>query len=186
VDDLSISPAKVPAGQTVTIQAKVTNLGGQPAEYIATLWLNAQVHASKAQTIPAGGTVTVTFTVQPPAGSYNVRIDRLQGQFTAEAVSVAGKGPRGDAGAKGAVGNVGPAGPAGAAGSAGTAGVKGERGSAGAVGSVGAAGAKGAVGPAGAAGAKGGVSALDIIGLILALVAVAAVGAAVVMRRRTS
>jgi PGF-pre-PGF domain-containing protein len=189
VDDLSISPAKGQAGQAITIQTKVTNLGGQPAEYTGTLWLNTQVHASKAQAIPAGSTVAVSFTVQPPAGSYNVRIDRLLGSFTVEAappVVAVTKGPRGDAGAKGAVGDRGSAGPAGDRGPAGPAGVKGERGSAGAVGSAGAAGAKGAVGPAGAAGAKGGVAVLDIIGLILAVVAVVAVGAALAMRRRTS
>jgi PGF-pre-PGF domain-containing protein len=196
VDELSISPAKAPAGQDITIQTKVTNLGGQPAEYTATLWLNTQVHASKAQAIPAGSTVTVSFTVQPPAGSYNVRIDRLLGSFTVEAappvvappvVAVPGpKGARGDAGAKGAVGDRGPAGAAGNRGAAGPAGVKGERGSAGAIGPAGAAGAKGAAGAAGAAGARGAVSALDIIGLILALVAVVALGAALVMRRRTT
>jgi PGF-pre-PGF domain-containing protein len=194
VDELSISPAKAPAGQAITIQTKVTNLGVQPAEYTGTLWLNTQVHASKAQAIPAGSTVAVSFTVQPPAGSYNVRIDRLLGSFTVEAgppvvappaVAVA-KGPRGDAGAKGAVGDRGAAGPAGDRGPAGLAGVKGERGSAGAVGSAGAAGAKGAAGAAGAAGARGGVAVVDIIGLILALVAAVAVGATLVVRRRTS
>ena len=190
VDELTISPAKPQAGQTVAIQTKVTNLGGQPAEYTATLWLNAQVHASKAQVIPAGSAVTVSFTVQPPAGSYNVRIDRLLGSFTVEAgppvVAVPGaKGARGDAGAKGAVGAVGPAGPVGDRGPAGPA-VKGERGSAGVVGPAGAAGAKGPAGAAGAAGAAGGVSVVNIIGLILAVVAVVAVGAALVMRRRTT
>jgi PGF-pre-PGF domain-containing protein len=196
VDDLRISPAKVQAGQTVTIQTKVTNPGGQPAEHISTLWLNAQVYDSQAQAIPAGGTVTVSFTVQPSAGSYSVRIDRLLGSLTVEAappvvappvVAVPGpKGARGDAGAKGAVGDRGPAGAAGNRGAAGPAGVKGERGSAGAIGPAGAAGAKGAAGAAGAAGARGGVSVLDIIGLILALVAVVALGAALVMRRRTT
>jgi PGF-pre-PGF domain-containing protein len=81
VDDLTITPASAPVGESITVQVQVTNLTSEPAEFNIALWLNSLVDTTKAVPVAPNKTVPVTFTVEPNEGSYEVRIDRLLGNF---------------------------------------------------------------------------------------------------------
>ncbi|MBI4308601.1 MAG: PGF-pre-PGF domain-containing protein, partial [Chloroflexi bacterium] len=84
VDNLGITPAAAQEGQTITIRADVSNQTDSAADFNAILWLNAQVETSRMVSVPAKATVPVSFTIQPKAGSYEVRVDRLLGKLTVQ------------------------------------------------------------------------------------------------------
>ena len=77
-----ISALEVREGESVTIEALVTNLTGDPTEYTAALWLNTQVHSTQSVDIDGFGRAAVSFTVTPKAGDYQVRIDRHLASFS--------------------------------------------------------------------------------------------------------
>ena len=81
VKDIRISTAIAQVGQEIGIQVLLASLTAQDDVYVANLWLNNQVEATKTVFIPAGGTTAVAFTVQQPVGTYDVRIARQLGSF---------------------------------------------------------------------------------------------------------
>ena len=81
VSDLVVTQQTSPSGQEVRISANVRNLGASKAVYPASLWINDTIEDSEAVVIEANETVSIEFTVTMPEGSYEVRIDRLFGQF---------------------------------------------------------------------------------------------------------
>lgn len=77
--NLEISPAEAEVGDRITVSAEITNTSASAEVYVATLWLNGTVEAGTDVLINAGSTKSVSFTVEPPEGSYEVRVDRLLG-----------------------------------------------------------------------------------------------------------
>ena len=86
VDELVISPDRIKEGETVTVSVQVKNTSLEAGEYNAALYLNKLLSESRAVSVGPGETVLVSFTIQPKAGSYEVRVDRLIGSFDIEAV----------------------------------------------------------------------------------------------------
>ncbi len=78
---LSISPAAVGVGGTVTISLVVSNTGGS-GSYIATLKVNGLVEAMSEISVAAGASQEVIFTTSKnAAGSYSVDVNGLIGSF---------------------------------------------------------------------------------------------------------
>ena len=84
VDALTVTPSQAAEGQSVTIDARVTNLTQQAAEFSVSLWLNTQVSAAQRVSVAANATAPVSFTVRAKAGFYEVRIDRLMAELTVQ------------------------------------------------------------------------------------------------------
>jgi uncharacterized membrane protein len=83
VSQLSISPAEVKVGETVTVSATVANTGEVEGSYTVTLKINGATEATKKVTLAGGQTTEVTFSVvRDVAGSYQVDIDGQTGSFT--------------------------------------------------------------------------------------------------------
>ena len=76
-DDLRIEPSQPTAGETIRIEAQVTNLLSEQTEYNAVLWINDQVQSSRSVIIDANATETIVLNVQLESGTYTVRVDRL-------------------------------------------------------------------------------------------------------------
>ena len=86
VSALSISPAEVDIGQSVTISALVANTGDLSGTYEVTLKINNVVVDTKDVTLAGGASQTVTFTTSKDvAGTYTVNVDGLSGTFTVKA-----------------------------------------------------------------------------------------------------
>ena len=85
VDDLDISPKKLNEGEAVTIEATVTNLSDQQAEYVAVLWLNAGLNSSQTLVLEGNESGRASFTLSPKIGTYDARVDQLLGEFTVRA-----------------------------------------------------------------------------------------------------
>ena len=89
VSALSISPAEVDIGESITIAASVTNTGDVTGSYEVILKINDVTVATEDVTLAGGTSQTVTFTTtQDVAGTYTVNIDGLSGIFAAKAVAV--------------------------------------------------------------------------------------------------
>ena len=86
VDELVISPDRIKEGETVTVSVQVKNTSLQAGEYNAALYLNKLLSETRAVSVGPHETVPVSFTIQPKAGAYEVRVDRLLGGFDVEAV----------------------------------------------------------------------------------------------------
>ena len=83
VAGLSISPAQPQAGEDVEVTAFVSNSGAVTAVYPANLWVNNTIEESKTVVLDAGETRVVTFTTRrTEPGDYQIRLDRLLGQFS--------------------------------------------------------------------------------------------------------
>ena len=83
LSNLIISPAAVLAGDTVTISAMVTNVGGLSGDYAVTLRIDGATEATQTVTVDAGASGTVIFTVvRMDAMTYDVEINGLFGTFT--------------------------------------------------------------------------------------------------------
>ena len=82
VSDLAIVPGEVLEGDRVTMSARVTNLTDKDLVFPASLWLNNTIESAREITLSAGATTFFFFVVEKPVGTYNVRVDRLLGQFT--------------------------------------------------------------------------------------------------------
>ncbi|MFC1940834.1 hypothetical protein ACFLWL_00245 [Chloroflexota bacterium] len=87
LSDLSISPAAVDIGGSVSIKVLVTNTGDLTDTYTATLKINNALEDDKYITLMGGGSsLPVTFTTtMDVAGTYTVSIDGLSGTFTVKA-----------------------------------------------------------------------------------------------------
>ena len=84
--DLSISPAKVKVGETVTISVLVAETSGVSGSYDATLKINGTVVEKQEVTLGPQQSQTVTFTIaNQEAGSYKVEVNGLVSEFTVEA-----------------------------------------------------------------------------------------------------
>ena len=85
VTELSISPAKVKAGETVTIGVLVAETSGVSGSYSVTLKINDEVVATEEVTLDANASQTVTFTIaDQETGSYKVEVNGLVSEFTVE------------------------------------------------------------------------------------------------------
>ena len=83
VDIFNIPDNNVKEGEIVVVEAEVTNLTQNAAEYQATLWLDSQAHFTQSIKMAAGQAgVPISFEISANAGSYQVRIDRHVGSFT--------------------------------------------------------------------------------------------------------
>lgn len=82
VSDLSISPEEAEPGETVTVSAKVTNVGGQSGSYEVKFHVEGTLEDTKTVTLSPDGSTTVTFTTSREAeGTYTVKVDGLTGSF---------------------------------------------------------------------------------------------------------
>jgi len=80
---LSVLPAEIESGETITVSMVVANTGGEVGSYTAVLKINGVKEEEKTVTIAAGGSQTVSFGItREEAGSYTVTVDGLNGSFT--------------------------------------------------------------------------------------------------------
>ena len=88
VTDLSISPAKVRAGETVTISVLVSETSGGSGTYNVTLKINGVIMGKQEVTLASQQSQTVTFTIaKQEAGSYKVEINGLAAEFIVEGLT---------------------------------------------------------------------------------------------------
>jgi len=86
LSDLSVAPAQVGVGESVTVSAKVTNVGEESGSYMVTLKVDGVAVDSETVTLDGGASTTVSFTVvKNVAGTYTVAVDGLSGSFTVSA-----------------------------------------------------------------------------------------------------
>jgi hypothetical protein len=82
---LSVTPAEVKAGETVTVSLNVANDGEESGSYTVELKINGQTTDSKAVTLSGGQSEQVSFTVSASAaGTYDTSASGLSGSFTVE------------------------------------------------------------------------------------------------------
>lgn len=82
VSDLSISPKEVKPGETVTVSAKVTNVGEQEGSYEVKFKVGGVLEDTESVTLSPDGSTTVTFTTsKEEEGNYAVEVDGLTGSF---------------------------------------------------------------------------------------------------------
>jgi len=83
--NLSISPAKVKVGETVTISILVAETSGVSGSYDATLKINGTVVEKQEVALGPQQSQTVTFTIaEKEAGSYKVEVNGLVSEFIVE------------------------------------------------------------------------------------------------------
>jgi len=82
LSDLSVLPAEVELGETITVSMVIANTGGEAGSYTAVLKINGVEGEEKTVTIAAGSNQTVSFSVtREEAGSYTVAVGWLSGSF---------------------------------------------------------------------------------------------------------
>ena len=87
--NLTISPAEVKTGETVTVSVLVTNPGSIECDYQVQLKVNGSVEETNEVTLAGGASQTVTFTTaKDVAGVYSVTVGALLGTFTVKAALV--------------------------------------------------------------------------------------------------
>ncbi len=80
--NLSVSPAEVDIGQSVTISVAVANTGDAEGTYEVILKIDGAVVDTEEVTLGGGASQTVTFTVaRDTAGSFSASVDGLTGKF---------------------------------------------------------------------------------------------------------
>ena len=83
VSSLSVLPAEVEPGETVTIAVSVANTGGTEGSFNVILKIDGVKEAEERVTIAAHSSQEVSFSVaKEEAGSYTVDVDGLTGTFT--------------------------------------------------------------------------------------------------------
>jgi len=89
IKTLAISPSTVTVGGSVSISVGIENAGKTTGFGTIVVALNNTVEATKNETLAAGETKTVTFTVSKDVGTYTVTIPgtTLTGMFSVEAVA---------------------------------------------------------------------------------------------------
>jgi len=75
--NLTVSPSSVPEGGSVTITVDIENTAGVEITGTVTLLLNDRKEDEKSVTLGGGNSTTVTFTVTPDPGDYEVSIPGL-------------------------------------------------------------------------------------------------------------
>jgi len=89
VSSLSVLPAEVEPGETVTIAVSIANTGGESGSYTVVLKIDGVKESEKRVTVAAGGSKTVSFSVtKEEADSYTVTVDGLSVSFTVAPVVV--------------------------------------------------------------------------------------------------
>jgi len=89
VSSLSVLPAEIEPGETVTITVSVANTGGESGSYTVILKIDEVKEAEETVTVAAGGSKTVSFSVtREEADTYTVTVDGLSGSFTVVPVVV--------------------------------------------------------------------------------------------------
>ncbi len=89
VSSISVLPAEVEPGETVTITVLVANTGGESGSYTVVLKVNGVEEAEETVTVAAGESQTVSFSVtKEEAGSYTLTVDGLSGSFTVAALVI--------------------------------------------------------------------------------------------------
>ena len=78
IENLTIGPRNPKAGDEVAIQVDVTNVSNQELELNLALWLNDQIDSMKRDVFGPGDKRPIAFFIQPKAGEFEVRIDRLR------------------------------------------------------------------------------------------------------------
>jgi hypothetical protein len=87
LSNLSVTPAEVEAGQAVTISVTATNTGDSEGSFNITLIIEDQTEETKAVSIAAGGSTTVSFSVtRIQGGAYTLAIGSLRGSFNVQGV----------------------------------------------------------------------------------------------------
>ena len=82
LSQLRIRPVIPVAGEPVTISATVKNVSGSDLTYPANLWIDDTIHSSLYVDVASGASETFTFTIDKAQGKYDVRIDKLMGNFS--------------------------------------------------------------------------------------------------------
>jgi hypothetical protein len=83
ISDLAAPPAVISHGDSVTFSAKISNTGGQPGDYEATLTLNGTVMITKHLTIEPNNSQAISFSLQDlEPGQYSFSLNGLSGSFT--------------------------------------------------------------------------------------------------------
>jgi len=83
LSNLSVTPAQVNVGGTVTVQVAVKNIGDLEGTTTVDLLVNGVKEQSKSVTLAGGASATVSFSVtKTTAGSYTVKVGDLTGSFT--------------------------------------------------------------------------------------------------------
>ena len=96
VDDLAISPGQVGEGETVTVEARVTNLTSEPVAPIVAVHLDSVPDSAQRVLLGPNEARTVTFEIQPNEGVHEVRLDRLTGELAVGPAVTAAATPPGD------------------------------------------------------------------------------------------
>jgi len=83
---LSISPAEVEIGESITISTRVTNTGDLTGSYKVNLKIDGAVVATRSVTLAGSASQKVTFTTSTDtAGTYTVTVNGKSGTFTVKA-----------------------------------------------------------------------------------------------------
>lgn len=83
VSDIDITPARVAPGETVTISAQVSNIGGVEGTCSLVLSINGSAEEARTITLGAGENKTENFSYTGyTTGDYQVAIDRQAASFT--------------------------------------------------------------------------------------------------------
>ncbi|MBA7571078.1 hypothetical protein ES708_12834 [subsurface metagenome] len=91
VSGLSISPAEVRVGETVTISVTITNSGGSSGSYTAILKINGGQVETKNITLNAGESQVASFSVvKESSGIYTVELGGSAGTFTVTEKAISG------------------------------------------------------------------------------------------------
>ncbi|MCX6009774.1 MAG: hypothetical protein NTW48_07070 [Chloroflexi bacterium] len=90
VVSLDITPLEITAGDTVTVTARVKNIGGSEGIYTAVLTIDGATVETKEVALAPGASETVTFSlVKDTPGTYQVGIGELTSSLTVKQKLVA-------------------------------------------------------------------------------------------------
>ena len=82
LSNLTISPERIIAGESITISIRVSNTGGQEGTHTVTLYVDGVMEEANAVTLAGGGSQILTFTAsRDTAGSYEITLDGEMGSF---------------------------------------------------------------------------------------------------------
>jgi hypothetical protein len=88
LSEISVNPAQVNTGESVTVAVKVANTGNVTGDYQVVLKLNGAVKETKSVTLAPGANMIVSFNLKgDEAGTYSVDIDSLHASFTVTGIT---------------------------------------------------------------------------------------------------
>ena len=76
VTDMTFTPVIPGSNQPFTVQATVANVTAEEAVYVANLWIDKEIAATKMVAVAGGASEPVSFTGTRSQGAYEVRIER--------------------------------------------------------------------------------------------------------------